>query len=61
MERKSLKDISWQVTEEVYREDASLSYSTLATYERSGFNGLEQLYDRYGGIIANRIEEYKNK
>lgn len=43
---KSLKDISWQVPEEVYREDPSLSYSTLATYERGGFNCLEQLYDR---------------
>lgn len=46
MKEKSLKEISWQVPEEVYREDPSLSYSTLATYERSGFNGLESLYDR---------------
>ncbi len=72
MERKSLKDISWQVTEEVYREDASLSYSTLATYERSGFNGLEQLYDRketasltFGSavdaIITGGQEEFDSK
>lgn len=46
MREKSLKDISWNVPEEVYREDPSLSYSTLATYERGGFNCLEQLYDR---------------
>lgn len=46
MKEKSLKEISWQVPEETYREDPSLSYSTLATYERSGFNGLESLYDR---------------
>lgn len=46
MREKSLKEISWQVPEETYREDPSLSYSTLATYERSGFNGLESLYDR---------------
>jgi len=46
MKEKSLKEISWQVPEETYREDPSLSYSTLATYERSGFNGLENLYDR---------------
>lgn len=46
MKEKSLKEISWQVPEEVYREDPSLSYSTLAAYERSGFNGLESLYDR---------------
>ena len=72
MERKSLKDISWDVTEEVYREDASLSYSTLATYERSGFNGLEQLYDRketasltFGSavdaIITGGQEEFDSK
>ena len=33
MERKSLKDISWQVSEEEYRQDPALSYSTLAKYE----------------------------
>ena len=46
MREKSLKDISWQVPEEVYREDPALSYSALATYERGGFNCLESLYDR---------------
>ena len=35
---KNLKDISWLVSEEVYRADSALSYSTLATYERGGFN-----------------------
>lgn len=44
--RKSLKDISWDVTEEVYREDPALSYSTLARYEREGFNNLSKLFDR---------------
>ena len=46
MKEKSLKAISWQVPEETYREDPSLSYSTLATFERSGFNGLSTLFDR---------------
>lgn len=46
MREKSLREISWQVSEETYREDPALSYSTLATYERAGFNGLESLYDR---------------
>lgn len=46
MERKSLKDISWLVTEEEYRADTSLSYSTLARYEREGFNNLDKLFDR---------------
>ena len=46
MREKSLQDISWLVSEEVYRDDSALSYSTLATYERGGFNCLSQLYER---------------
>ena len=46
MERKSLKDISWLVDEPTYRQDSALSYSTLATYERAGFGGLDHLFDR---------------
>lgn len=43
---KSLRDISWPVTEEVYRDDKALSYSTLSTFQRLGFNGLDKLFDR---------------
>lgn len=43
---KSLRDISWQVSEEEYRADPALSYSTLARYERGGFNNLDKLFDR---------------
>ena len=43
---KSLCDISWQVSEEEYRADPALSYSTLARYEREGFNNLDKLFDR---------------
>ena len=43
---KSLKDVSWQVPEEVYRDDPALSYSTLAKYERGGFASLPTLFDR---------------
>ena len=46
MDRKSLADISWRVTEEEYRADTSLSYSTIARYEREGFNNLDKLFDR---------------
>ena len=46
MREKSLRDISWLVSEEQYREDSALSYSALATYERGGFNCLESLYDK---------------
>lgn len=43
---KSLCDISWQVSEKGYRADPALSYSTLARYEREGFNNLDKLFDR---------------
>lgn len=46
MERKSLRDISWQVTEKEYRADPALSYSTLARYEREGFNNLDKLFEK---------------
>lgn len=43
---KSLRDISWQVSEKGYRADPALSHSTLARYEREGFNNLDKLFDR---------------
>lgn len=43
---KSLKDISWQCTEEEYRSDKAYSYSTLARFEREGFNNLDKLFDK---------------
>lgn len=46
MKRKSLKDISWQVEESEYRQDPALSYSTLAKYEREGFNNLYKLFEK---------------
>lgn len=44
--KKSLKDISWNVSEDEYRADPALSYSTIAKYEREGFNNLSKLFDR---------------
>lgn len=62
MERKSLRDISWQVTEDIYRKDPALSYSTLARYEKEGFNNLSTLFDRiespsltFGSIVDTLI------
>lgn len=46
MDRVDLYDISWKVDEETYRADLALSYSTLAKFERSGFNGLSTLFDK---------------
>lgn len=44
--KKSLKDISWNVSEETYREDKSYSYSTLAKFDREGFEKLSSLFDK---------------
>lgn len=44
--RKSLKDIAWNVTEEVYRADPAYSYSTIAKFDREGFDKLDTLFDK---------------
>lgn len=43
---KELSEIALHITEPEYREMPELSYSTIATYERSGFNGLDHLFDK---------------
>lgn len=43
---KELKDIALSITEPEYRQRSELSYSTLSTYERSGFDGLDHLFDK---------------
>lgn len=42
---KELNNISWQVFEKQYREDSALSYSTIAKYDREGFNNLDKLFE----------------
>ena len=44
--KKSLKDIAWNVTEEEYRADSAYSYSTLAKFDREGFEKIDTLFDR---------------
>ena len=43
---KDLKRISWVCSEEEYRADPAYSYSTLAKYNREGFNKLDSLFDK---------------
>lgn len=43
---KELKDIAWNISEEEYRADPALSYSTLARYEREGFSKVDRLFDK---------------
>lgn len=42
---KELPSIAWQASEPEYRADPALSYSTLARFEREGFNKLGALYE----------------
>ena len=41
-----LKDYSWQVSEEEYRNNKILSYSLIAKYEREGFKIIPTLFDK---------------
>lgn len=45
-ERKNLKELSWDVNEQEYREDKALSYSTLSRFNKEGFNGLDKIFDK---------------
>ena len=69
---KSFHDISWLVSEPEYREDTALSYSTLSTYQKEGFNGLSHLFDKkesesllFGScvdsIITGGMEEFESR
>ena len=44
--KKSLKDISWICEEEIYRADPAYSYSTIAKFDREGFEKLDSLFDK---------------
>lgn len=43
---KSIKELAWDVTEEEYRKDPAVSYSTLSRFDREGWRNIEHLYDR---------------
>jgi len=45
MIKKSLKDISWLVSEADYRADKALSYSTIASFAKGGFRQLKKVLD----------------
>lgn len=68
----SIPDISWNVSEAVYRQDPALSYSTIARFEREGFNGLPNLFNKiespsltFGSavdaLITGGIKEFDSK
>lgn len=56
--REKLSSLAWDVPEEVYRQDPAYSYSTLAKFQREGFNNLDTLFDKvdspsltYGSLV----------
>ena len=48
MEKKTLFDISWKVSEDEYRNDSAYSYSTISRFNREGFDNLDKLFDAVG-------------
>lgn len=68
MSRVSLSSIAWDVPEDVYRQDPAYSYSTLAKFQRDGFNNLSTLFDRvdspsltYGSLVDCLITGSKDE
>ena len=68
----SLYDISWQCSEEEYRADSAYSYSTIARFNREGFENLNRLFDKidtpsltFGSIVDTLLtgtkEEFDDK
>ena len=43
---KNFATLSWQVDEEIYRNDSALSYSTISRYSKDGFSGIPHLFDK---------------
>jgi len=58
MIKKSIKELAWDVPEDVYRASPAFSYSTLATFEREGAKCIPHLHDkknseplRFGSLV----------
>ena len=69
---KSLFDISWKVNESEYRADPAYSYSTIAKFNREGFDNLDKLFDKidtpsltFGSMVDTLLtdgqEEFDNR
>lgn len=43
---KSIRDIAWNVSEEEYRADTAISYSTLSRFEREGWRKICSLFEK---------------
>lgn len=69
---KKLSEIAWNVSEETYRNDPALSYSTLSRFDREGFEKLDSLFDKQESpslllgsivdtILTDGEEEFNNR
>lgn len=69
---KSFETIADNITEEEYRSDGAMHYSTLATYARGGFGAIQTLFEKkeslsltFGScvdaIITGGMEEFNSK
>ena len=64
MNKKSLKEISWKVSEAKYRQDKSYSYSLLARYNNLGFSKIKDLFQEissaslsFGSMVDTLLTE----
>lgn len=64
---KSIKEISWNVTEEEYRRNPAISYSILSRFEREGWRELPHLFDKidtpslqFGSAVDCKLTEEEN-
>lgn len=64
---RKLNEISWNVTEEEYREDRAYSYSILSRFQREGFQGLPRLFDKaespsllFGSLVDTLMTDAEN-
>lgn len=64
---KKLTELSWNVSEEEYRRDSSYSYSTLAKFNREGFENINKLFDKisspaltFGSIVDCLLTDEQN-
>ena len=69
---KKLSEVALNITEEEYRADLALSYSTLSRFDREGFANIDKLFDKQetpslllGSIVDTIItdgeEEFNNR
>lgn len=66
---KDFNELTWNVTEEEYRADPAISYSTLSTFAKKGIKGLKEIVDgvkfsssslRHGSLVDTILTDRDN-